>query len=219
MKTASMATLWLASAVCVAQDPVKVAGNQYRLIAENENVRIVEANLAPGAKTVMHSHPALMSVVLVPGSAKWTKPDGKVDQSPANMARGSVISMGAESHVSENTGKTPLRVILVEFKKPAPPAGKAHKAPSLASCKQLADAPHATAQLCGGAAGSSVAKHTHASNAVYVALSDVQAEITDAGGKKRMLDMKKDTASIASRETHSVLNKGGAYELVVVDLK
>ena len=219
MKSVIAGVVFLSGAICLGQDPVKVASAQYKLIAENENIRVVEANLAPGAKTVMHSHPALMSVMLEAGAVKWTRPDGKSDQSPPNLTRGAVVTLGAESHVSENTGKTALRVILVEFKKPAPPAGKAQKIPSLPNCKQVGDSPHATAQLCAGAAGSSIPRHTHGSHAVYVALTDLSSEITAADGKKRMLEMKRDTAAIAAPETHSVVNKGRGYELVVMDLK
>jgi len=215
----TVVTLILACTICMAQDPLKVAGAQYKLIAENENVRVLEGNLAPGAKTAMHSHPAVMAVMLSPGSTKWTMPDGKVEQSAPDMKRGTVLALPAQSHISENTGKTALKVIIVEFKKPAPSAAAAKKASSSSSCKPIAESPHATAQLCSGAAGSSTGKHTHAKEAVYVALDDVSAEI-DADGKKRSMEMKKDTAAIAQPETHSATNKGKTpYQLIVIDLK
>lgn len=211
--------LLLACAVCMAQDPVKVAAGHYKLIAENDNVRLLEGNLAPGAKTAMHSHPALMAVMLSPGQTKWTLPDGKVEQSAPDMKRGAVIAMAGQSHVSENIGKTPLRVILIEFKKPAPAAAMAKNASSLANCKPVAESAYATAQLCTGVPGSVTAKHTHARDVVYVALGDIVGEI-EADGKKRPLEMKKDTAVIAAPETHTATNKGKTpYELVVVDLK
>jgi quercetin dioxygenase-like cupin family protein len=135
------------------------------------------------------------------------------------MKRGAVLALPAQSHISENTGKTPLKVIIVEFKKPAPAAAAAKKASSVPSCKPIAESAWATAQLCGGAAGSVTAKHTHAREAIYVALTDVTAEI-DAGGKKRPMELKKDTAAIAAPETHSATNKGKTpYELIVIDLK
>ncbi len=145
MKT--IAALALGSMIAAAQDPVKVAGNQYKLITENENVRILEANLAAGSKTAMHSHPALMAVVLQPSVTKWTMPDGKSEQSAADVKRGSVIYMAGQSHISENTGKAATKAILVEFKKPAPAAARARKAPDMPDCKIIADSPHATAQL------------------------------------------------------------------------
>lgn len=214
----TIALMCLTGALAWAQDPVKVAGAQYRLIAENEDVRLLEANLAPGAKTAMHSHPDCMAVMLQPGVTKWTMPDGKTVQSAPDTKRGTVIAMDAQTHVSENMGKTTLKAVLIEFKKPAP--AKARKASSAPSCKVVAESPYATAQLCGGGVGSTAAKHTHSAGVVYVALTDVTAEITDGAGKTRTLDMKKDAAAIAAPETHSAKNTGkAAYQLIVVDLK
>ena len=203
-----------------AQDPLKVAGGTYKLIAENDDVRILEANLAPGAKTANHAHPALMAVMLQPGVTKWTMPDGKTEQSAADAKRGTVTAMPAQTHISENIDKKPLKAILIEFKKPAPSADKARKASSLPSCKKIAESAFAVAQLCSGAAGSLVAKHTHAAPNVYIALTDVTAEITDSTGKTHTLEMKKDTAALGPAETHSGKNTGkAAYQLIVVDLK
>ena len=216
----TMAVAFLTAALALAQDPVKVAGGQYRLIAENEDVRLLEVNLAPGAKTVMHSHPDVMAVMLQPGVTKWTMPDGKTVQSALDTKRGTVMAMDAQTHISENVGKTALKAILIEFKKPAPTAAAARKASSAPSCKVVAESPHATAQLCGGGAGSTTAKHTHSAGVVYVALTDVTAEITDGTGKMHTLEMKKDTGAIAAPETHSAKNTGKSpYQLIVVDLK
>lgn len=215
-----IAVLCLTGALALAQDPVKVAGGQYRLIAENEDVRLLEVNLAPGAKTAMHSHPDVMAVMLQPGLTKWTMPDGKAVQSAPDAKRGTVMALDAQTHVSENLGKTTLKAVLIEFKKPAPAATAARKASSAPSCKVIAESPHATAQLCSGAVGSMVAKHTHLAGVVYVAMTDVSAEITDATGKMHTMEMKKDTAAIAPPETHSGKNIGkAAYQLIVVDLK
>jgi hypothetical protein len=215
-----MTLICLTGAFAWAQDPVKVASGQYKLIAENEEVRLLEANLVPGSKTVMHSHPALMAVMLQPGLTKWTMPDGRTEQSAPDTKRGLVMAMPAQSHVSENIDKKPLKALLIEFKKPAPAAAKARKASSAPSCKVVAESPHAIAQLCSGGVGSITAKHTHSAGVVYVALNDVTAEITDGAGKTRVLEMKKDAAAIAAPETHSAKNTGkAAYQLIVVDLK
>jgi hypothetical protein len=161
-----------------------------------------------------------MAVMLQPGVTKWTMPDGKTVQSAPDAKRGTVIAMGAQTHISENLGKTTLKAVLIEFKKPAPATGAARKASSAPSCKVIAKSPHATAQLCAGAAGSMVAKHTHSAGVVYVALTDLTAEITDSNGKTHTMEMNKDDAAIAPPETHSGKNTGkAAYKLIVVDLK
>ena len=38
-------------------DVLKVASNAYKLILENEKVRVLEIMLKPGEKAVMHNHP------------------------------------------------------------------------------------------------------------------------------------------------------------------
>ncbi|MBK5291039.1 MAG: hypothetical protein JJE04_04995 [Acidobacteriia bacterium] len=215
-----MALMLFTGALTWAQDPVKVAAGQYKLIAENEDVRLLEGNVPPGSKTVMHSHPALMAVILEPGITMWTMPDGKKQQSAPGTKRGTVIAMPPQSHVSESIDKKPVKVILIEFKKPAPAAAKARKAPSLANCKVVAESPHATAQLCTGGPGSITAKHTHTSTEVLVALTDLTADSTDGAGKVTKLEVKKDSAAIAAPQTHTAKNTGKAgYELIVVDLK
>jgi hypothetical protein len=216
----TIVVMCLTGALAWSQDPVKVAGDNYRLIAENEDVRLLEASLAPGLKTAMHAHPDLMAVILQPATIKWTMADGKTVLSDPKMKRGSVMALPAQTHMSENTGKKPLKVVLIEFKKPAPGAADARKASSAPSCKVVTESPHATAHLCTGGVGSTVAKHTHSAGVVYVALTDVNAEITDGAGKTHALEMKKDAASIAPPETHSAKNTGkAAYSLIVVDLK
>jgi quercetin dioxygenase-like cupin family protein len=216
----TMILICLTGSLALAQDPLKVAGGQYKLIAENDDVRVLEGDLAPGVKTAMHSHPAVMAVILQPAVVKWTMPDGKTAQSAPDAKRGTVIAMPAQTHISENVGKKPMKTIIIEFKKPAPPADKARKASSVASCKVIAESPEATAQLCTGKVGSNTGKHTHSAGVVYVALTDVKAEITDDSGKMHTLQMKKDAASIAPPETHSGKNIGkAAYQLIVVDLK
>ena len=217
----AIALVCLTGAFAWAQDPVKVAAGQYQLIAENEDVRLVAVNVGPGAKTVMHSHPDLMAVILQPAVIKWTMADGKTAQSAPDAKRGTVMALEAQTHISENTGKGTMRAVLIEFKKPAPAASAAKKASSTPSCKKIAESPHATAQLCGGAAGHpAMATEPDVAGHVYVALTDLNAELTDDAGKTRTMDLKKDTAVIAPPETHSGKNIGkSAYQLVVVDLK
>jgi quercetin dioxygenase-like cupin family protein len=216
----TMLLMCLAAALGWSQDPLKVASGQYKLLAENDEVRILEGDLGVGVKTVMHSHPDVMALILEPGATKWTAPDGKSTTSAAGMKRGTVIAMPAATHISENVGKTPLKTVIIEFKKPAPAAGKARKASSVPSCHVIAESPHATAQLCSGAVGAPVAEHTHLGNAVYVALTSVHAELTDSKGQTHKLDLKKDAVSIAPPGTHSGKNVGTApYKLIVVDLK
>ena len=60
-----------------AQDPVKTDGDKYKVIMENERVRVLEYVDRPGEKTSMHRHPDFVLYALGPFKRKLTSPDGK----------------------------------------------------------------------------------------------------------------------------------------------
>ncbi len=69
------------------------------------------------------------------------------------------------------------------------------------------------------AAGGTIPQHTHGEH-VIIALADGTGELTDKDGKKQMLNLKKDTATVSAPTTHSAVNTGkGPLHLIVVDLK
>lgn len=207
----------LAAATIRAQDPVKVAGDAYKVIVENDSVRVLDVNIAAGAKTAMHSHPDLAGVMLEPSTIKWTRPDGTSAQSGAEFNRGGVQYMARDTHISENIGTTSAHVILVEFKKPAPKLGRTFSLP--APFKQVAENPHARIFEVTVEPGQIVPKHTHGDH-VVVSLTDSTAEASDEQGQKQTTTWKKDTAVFAGPVTHSAVNTGTTpLHLIVVELK
>jgi len=215
--------LFLVPVVCLAiltakaQDPVKVAGDMYKVIIENDSVRILDVNIAAGGKTAMHSHPDLVAVVLEPSTIRWTQPDGKSAQSGAEFTRGGVQYTASDTHISENIGTTSAHVILVEFKKPAPTPGRNPSLP--APYKLLGENPHARVFELTAAPGAAIPKHTHGDH-VGVSLTDATVEVTDEQGKKQTTNFKKDTANFAGPVTHSGVNTGQTpLHLIVVELK
>ena len=219
MSLVGACALALAVAPARAQDPVKVAGDHYKVISENDSVRVLDATLAPGAKAAMHSHPDLEVVVLEGGAVKWTFADGKSRLSGPEMKRGAVLFMKGEAHSAENLGKTTVHVVLVEFKKPAPEAAKG-RSPSLPMpYKQLADDTHARVFELTALPGGKVSEHTHGDH-VIVSLSDSTADVTDKDGKKETMSFKKDTALVGGPVTHSGVNTGKTpLSLIVVEVK
>ena len=214
--------LFLAGIVCLAvftvkaQDPVKVAGDMYKVIVENDSVRVLDVKIAAGAKTAMHSHPDLVAVVLEPSTIRWTRPDGKSEQSGAAFRRGGVQSTASDTHISENIGTTSARVILVEFKKPAPTPG--HNPSLPAPYKKVAENPHGSVFELAVEPGGKIAKHTHG-DYVTVLLTDAIAEATDEQGKQTT-NFKKDTAIFRGPVTHSAVNTGQTpLHLITVELK
>ena len=105
----------LAARPAMAQDPAKVAGDTYKVLLENDRVRVLEAKLKPGDKTAMHSHPTNIVYSFSDAKAKFTPAGGKGIVRP--LKGGAVLWNPPETHVSENVGKTEARVLLFELKK------------------------------------------------------------------------------------------------------
>ncbi|MDD5541560.1 MAG: hypothetical protein PHX83_00120 [Acidobacteriia bacterium] len=203
----------------LGQDAVQVAGKEYKLISENDRVRILDCKLAPGEKTAMHSHPALLAVILAPSVIRQDTPDGKSAEIGAGDKRGAVHFADATTHTSENIGKTPFHAILIEFKQPAPDPAKAAKISLPAPFKQVLDNAYVTTFQFATPAGSTTARHTHPDH-ITIALSNGSAELTNSDGKKQELTFKRDTAVFAGPGTHSAVNDGKTtVRLIDVELK
>ena len=56
-----------------AQDPVKTSPQYYKVLLENEQVRVLEYRLKPGEKEAMHSHSAGVVYVLSGAKMKFTE--------------------------------------------------------------------------------------------------------------------------------------------------
>jgi quercetin dioxygenase-like cupin family protein len=97
-----------------AQDPVIVDPKHYTVELENEKVRVLRIKYGPYEKSVMHSHPPLVAVMLGNAHIRFTYPDGKVED--ITVTPGQVVSFPALAHLPENLGDQPLEVIAVELK-------------------------------------------------------------------------------------------------------
>ena len=98
-----------------AQDPAVVNANTIKVRFENDRVRVLEANLPPGVKEAVHSHPAYVIYVLEGGRYRNYASDGKVTE--GEFKSGEVIFREPITHAAENIGDTTLHIILVELKK------------------------------------------------------------------------------------------------------
>jgi hypothetical protein len=97
-----------------AQDAVLTDSDKYKIIFENECVRVLDYQDAPGDMTRQHTHPAFVLYALAPFKRSITLPDGKVLQ--RQFRQGDVMWSNAQTHVGTNTGDMPTHVILVEMK-------------------------------------------------------------------------------------------------------
>ena len=105
--------VWVTSAS--AQDPAVVNAKTIKVRFENDRVRVLEANLPPGVKEQVHSHPAYVIYVLEGGKSRNYASDGTTTES--ELKTGEVIYRDPLTHAAENIGNTTMHLILVELKK------------------------------------------------------------------------------------------------------
>jgi quercetin dioxygenase-like cupin family protein len=101
-----------------AQDPAVVNAKTIKVKFENDRVRVLEAELPPGVKEQVHSHPAYVIYVLAGGKYRNYAADGKTTE--GELKTGEVLYREPLTHAAENIGDTTLHMILVELKTGAP---------------------------------------------------------------------------------------------------
>ena len=100
--------------VVMAADPVVTDGDKYKVLLENDRVRVLEYKDLPGEKTHQHYHPSFVLYAQVAFKRKITLPDGKVIN--RDFKQGDTLYSKAQTHTGENIGETPTKVIMVEIK-------------------------------------------------------------------------------------------------------
>ena len=111
----AVGALCLANAGTVlAQDAVQLHPDMFKVLVENDRVRVIDDLVPAGAKVGMHSHPEYVVYPLTSYTMKFTFPDGssrvvEVQQGVARYVPGMV-------HAEENIGTTDAHALLVELK-------------------------------------------------------------------------------------------------------
>lgn len=103
-----------------AQDATKVDPRGYKVLVDNDQVRVLEYIGKPRLGVCgqgMHSHPDHVTVVQSPAKVKVTLPDGK--SFVAENKPGDVFFEPAGTHSVENIGSRETRSLLIEIKKKA----------------------------------------------------------------------------------------------------
>lgn len=96
-------------------DPVTSSPDMYRVLLENEHVRVVRYQLEPGERDEWHTHPAKVSYVITGGTLRITLADRNsfvVDEHTDSASWLGAIG----KHYGENIGSDTVRIILVEIK-------------------------------------------------------------------------------------------------------
>jgi len=96
-----------------ALDPKIVASNVYKVINENEKMRVVRVTFKVGETAKMHHHPQHMIYVLKGGKLNLTS-GGKTQA--IDLKEGSAVFMEAQDHEATNIGDSVVDMIVVELK-------------------------------------------------------------------------------------------------------
>ena len=94
-------------------DPAVTNPDHYKVIFENDKVRVLEYNDQPGDRTTPHEHPD--SVMYTLSSFRRRLVSGDM-QREVELGSGTVGWLPAQQHHGENIGETPTHVIFVELK-------------------------------------------------------------------------------------------------------
>ena len=122
----SLLTLMLLTAavlmarISFAADPLEVAPDMYKLIFENDRVRVMQVTFQPGQAIAEHSHPDHVAYCLEGGTLHVKNSDGT--ESDAELKAGDVVWFNAVTHSAVNTGTTEVKILVTELKEPKPDA-------------------------------------------------------------------------------------------------
>jgi quercetin dioxygenase-like cupin family protein len=209
----------MSSGTAFAQDPVKVAARQYTVVLENPSVRVLKANVAPGAKTPMHQHPDSVVIPLAAAKVRFTMPDGKSEES--DLPSESAMYTPAHTHSGENIGTTRVDVIIVEFKTPAAGTATVPSARDNMAIKMLAEGPRAVVyRATAEPTFNEPAGSTHEFDQVVIALGAAQMSLAIDGKPTKTSWRRGDVQFIGRGVPHESKNTGGKpVDFVVVAIK
>ena len=97
----------------ITDDPVTTNPLHYRIVFENQFVRVLDYTDDPGVTTAPHEHPN--SVMITLSDFRRSLVSGDQRREVALIA-GQVVWLPAQRHFGENIGDTPTHTIFVELK-------------------------------------------------------------------------------------------------------
>jgi beta-alanine degradation protein BauB len=99
------------------RDPTLTNPELYRVIFENERVRVLEYRDRPGDRTLPHAHPDSVMVTLSSFRRRLMSGDKEAE---VELQAGLTRWLRAQEHWGENIGDSETHVLFVELKEPAP---------------------------------------------------------------------------------------------------
>lgn len=101
----------------LAQDAATADPRSFRVVLENDRVRVLEYRSGPGMSVCgqgMHWHPDRVTVTLTDAKVRIVQPDGRT--MVRDIPAGHVFFAKAETHATENVGGAGTRLYIIELK-------------------------------------------------------------------------------------------------------
>ena len=119
MKKLFISTLLLFFIACSSSDisllPEKVSPDVYKVLLENDDIKILEVTFAPGQSDNMHEHYPATVYIVEGGKAQVTLPDGTVNE--INPPSDFILHNPEKAkHQVKNIGDNTMKIILFERK-------------------------------------------------------------------------------------------------------
>ncbi len=213
----SLVVLW--PGIALAQDALKTDPAHYKVVLENASVRILRINYAPGAKSIMHSHPDSIVIPLVASKVRFTLPDGKSQDS--DLASESAMYTPAGTHNPANMGTGAVDALLVEFKTAAPGKAALPTSREGMTVKVLAESPRAAAyRSTASGTFAEPAGSKHDFDQVVIALGPASMSLSIDGKPAKTTWARGDVQFIGRGVAHEAKNTGGKpVDMVIVAIK
>lgn len=96
-------------------DPTETDPDKYKVIFENDRVRVLEYRDKPGDRTSPHRHPDSVMYTLSSFERRLIHGDQQRD---VRLDAGRVVWIDAQEHAGENIGTTESHSVFVELKDP-----------------------------------------------------------------------------------------------------
>lgn len=98
-------------------DPTQTDPDKYKVVFENDRVRVLEYRDEPGQRTSPHEHPDSVMVTLTTFDRRLVGANG--ESRDVTLQEGLVRWLDAQTHSGENIGGTSTHVVFVELKQPS----------------------------------------------------------------------------------------------------
>ena len=98
----------------MAEDPTHTDPDKYRVVFENELVRVLDYLDHPGDRTTFHGHPDSVMYTLSDFRRRLYAADGSTRE--VELSAGTTAWLPAQGHAGHNIGDTDTHVVFVELK-------------------------------------------------------------------------------------------------------